>query len=368
MKKHFLLGLIALCLFACSNDDQQAGVESNKQQAEFLVINEGQYTKGTSSLTAVYRDGTVKNDAFKGANNRSLGDVAQSIAYMNGLYFIVVNNSSKIEVVKPDTYQSVATIELESGSPRYITPLSDSKALVSDMNNELAVIDTKTYKVLNYIELDNYKMEQMVTVGNKVFAVVGQMLKVIDTNNITAEGIRSIDLGDISTYTTAQPIVDSNNKIWILASEWLSGNLICIDPTTEKVIDTFKFPYYTPKDKEYTNGCITGLTSFPRIDTDKSKSKLYFNVRTLKDKNSSNPYVYCFDITTKTFKPYVELTGLGLLYGMGVSATGEVYVCDALDYSAQRGYIRHYKTDGTVQSYQAGIFPNTVFFTDKISE
>ena len=39
-----------------------------------------------------------------------MGDVAQSITYFNGKYFVVLNGSAKIEVVEPETFKSVGTI------------------------------------------------------------------------------------------------------------------------------------------------------------------------------------------------------------------------------------------------------------------
>ena len=42
-----------------------------------------------------------------------------------------------------------------------------------------------------------------------------------------------------------------------------------------------------------------------------------------------------------------------MMYGFSVSPQGEVYLCDCLDYSAQRGYIRNYKKDGSIRIFES---------------
>ena len=62
--------------------------------------------------------------------------------------------------------------------------------------------------------------------------------------------------------------------------------------------------------------------------------------------------------------PYRELPGLGMMYGMGISPDGDVYLCDCLNYTAQRGFLRKYKADGSVESKRVGIYPRMVHFTE----
>ena len=75
--------------------------------------------------------------------------------------------------------------------------------------------------------------------------------------------------------------------------------------------------------------------------------------------------IYLFDMDTKEFKPYSNLLGMGMMYGMGVSPDGDIILCDCLDYSAQRGYIRQYKrNDEDIISRRVGIYPTMVHFTE----
>ena len=51
-----------------------------------------------------------------------------------------------------------------------------------------------------------------------------------------------------------------------------------------------------------------------------------------------------------------------MMYGYAVSPEGDIYLCDCLDYTAQRGYVRHYLKDGTKISHKVGIYPGQVYF------
>ena len=364
--KNYLFGLFLLSgLVACDNTEGVKELVDSAKRVEMIVVNEGQFTKGSASLTAIYEDGIVENEVFRKVNGRPLGDVAQSISYINGLYYVVLNNSKKVEVIEPHTFKSVATINYDQqGSPRYITPLSDSEALVSDLGRQVVRINTKKFEVLEYISL-NSSIEQMVTLGGKVFGCSGRDIVVFDTNKITQEGMRKVSGLEGSLFKTAKLVVDKSNKIWVMAQGQGKGLLHCIDPEQEAVIYTYEFPIIASSNTEnYVEGCITGIASFPRIDTDRTKSKLYFDLRVLSNKKNVQ-VIYLFDMDTKEFKPYSNLLGMGMMYGMGVSPDGDIILCDCLDYSAQRGYIRQYKrNDEDIISRRVGIYPTMVHFTE----
>lgn len=368
--KKYLFGLLLLVgLVACDDSETTPGGENLGKKVEMIVVNEGGMGKGLAALSVVYEDGTSDSDIFKTVNKRPLGDVAQSITFINGLYYVALNNSKKVEVVEPETFESVATISYEQeGKPRFITPINDTEALVSDLNKQLVRINTKTYKVIEYIPID-VAIEKMVTVNNKIFGVSGKTIQVFDTKAIKQESVRTVAKLEGSVYKTAKPIIDKNNKIWVLASggTYFEPKILlhCINPATEEVEYTCNVPVIDKKSAEYVDGCITGIESYPRMDTDRGHSKLYFNVRTLSGANSAYPVVYSFDIDKKELKPYRELPGIGMIYGMGVSPDGDVYVCDCLDYTAQRGFLRQYKMDSEdVVSRRVGIYPRMVYFTE----
>ena len=67
--------------------------------------------------------------------------------------------------------------------------------------------------------------------------------------------------------------------------------------------------------------------------------------------------VYRMKVETGEFNHYYDLPGVGMMYGFAVSPEGDVYLCDCLDYTAQRGYVRHYLKDGTKISHKVGVYP-----------
>ena len=67
-----------------------------------LVCNEGNFRWGNASAGILNLSNQKwVEDGFKQVNGRSLGDVLQSATYWNENWWLVVNNSSKIEGIIP---------------------------------------------------------------------------------------------------------------------------------------------------------------------------------------------------------------------------------------------------------------------------
>ena len=94
MKQFLFLLLFVAAFMACSDDDNTPQPEPGKK-AKMIVVNEGLMGKGLGSISVIYDDGSSVYDIFRDVNNnRPLGDVAQSISYINGNYFVPLNNSN----------------------------------------------------------------------------------------------------------------------------------------------------------------------------------------------------------------------------------------------------------------------------------
>lgn len=350
------------------------------EKTEMIVVCEGQFTKGTAAISAIKYTGSVEWDVFRSVNNMPLGDVAQSMEYIDGKYFVVLNNSKQIKVIEPETYKLLGTIDYEqAGSPRFIVPINDKEAVVSDLNAQLTVINYKDYSVVKHISLSKSEtgeslnqIEKMTRIGNKIFcaALGNSAIWVWDVNNISATSFRRIAVR--GTTKTAKMIADKNGKLWVLGSYGVYEypKLFCIDPVTEEVISEFQVPVVSRTSEDYVPGAIVGTIGYNRMDTDRTKSKLYFLLRSLVSKGETASEdvkistVYSFDVDTQELKPHTQLPGLGMMYGMGISPDGEVYLCDCLDYTAQRGYVRHYKNNALVDSKMVGVYPRMIHFTE----
>lgn len=343
------------------------------EKVRMVVVSEGQFTKGTATLTSVTYNGTAIWDIFQDVNKKPLGDVAQSLTYLDGKYFVVLNNSKQIKVIEPQTFKLLGTVDYEqAASPRFMVPINSTEAIVSDLMSQLTRINYKTYKVIEHISLTGSSapsMEKLVRVGNKVFgACSSKGVAVFDTDNITPGSIRLVSGFSGRIITTAKLIVDKNGKLWAFATASGMSVLNCIDPATEKVVKTIEIPYAVSGTDAYVEGAITGTSGYTRMDTDRTKGKLYFYMTMLVNptRKTSIGAIYTLDVDKDEISPspYRELPGLGMMYGMNISPDGDVFLCDCLDYTAQRGFLREYMADGNVVSQRVGIYPRMVHFTE----
>lgn len=146
--------LISLILGACSasTSDTKGG-----EGARVFVLNQGGFNKGEATLSEIRPEsGTVTADVFETANGRPLGDIAQSLMPYGDRYYIVVNNSQKIEVVAQSDYRSVATIAIpDNAGPRQMAQIAGGSAYVT------ALYSDKIYKV----DLSSNSVTGSVTIG-----------------------------------------------------------------------------------------------------------------------------------------------------------------------------------------------------------
>ncbi|RGN35440.1 hypothetical protein DXB65_11805 [Bacteroides oleiciplenus] len=372
-----------LSLSGCEyEDDFPAGVGEGNIEA--IVLNEGRIGTNMGAISVLYRNGMVSPDVFRVVNNRPLGDVAQSITMINGKYFVALNNSKKIEIVDSQTFKSEGTIlYTQAGLPRQIVSVSDTTAIVSDLlSNNVSGTDLPSQLVrirtvppygtpLEYIVIRKW-VEYMEVADNKLFGMTAKGLYVFDLDNITQEGSRMIeDVYNEETTKTCKMLKDKNGRIWALMNERDKSKLTavllkCIDPETEKVITTYRLPFVDKN--EAKEGDVVGTVSYNRTDMDAAKTLIYFSVRTCKPgrPNDSQQSIYTLNTDNGTFRLHRHVPGVDMMYGCGVSPQGEVYICDCLDYSAQRGYIRHYKESGNIESYRVGVYPSQVYFPESV--
>lgn len=345
--------LVALFATSCSDDDNggQGDPLPEGTQVKAVIVNQGLLTKGNASLSTLMKDGTVNNDVFRTVNNRPLGDVAQSMMYKDGKYFVVLNNSKKIEVVDAKTFKSLETIAFkEDVNPRYMVSINEKEAVLSDMNKQLILINTETYQVVKSIETGGFAVEQMLCVGGKLFCCsTGSGIYVYNTNDLNTP--RKIAT-EYAPFETTGLVQNTSDKIWAfcggLNDDYEKETVFYgIDPVTEKVTDTIVIP------------ADIQVSYYPRTAGNAKTNKIYFD-----GSQDSKTYAYEFNPAKGSIEPYVELSGLGMIYGMNVSSDGNVFIADCLDYSGQRAYLREYRTDGSFFSYKVGIYPGFIHFTE----
>ena len=192
----FLFSSLILFFVSCKKDTPADSTSTSGFNASsstgVYISNEGQFNNSNASLTYYSGSGnTSTTDVYNQVNNATLGDIAQSLAKINNKLFIVVNNSSKIEVTDLITLKKIATITGLT-SPRYLLPVTANKAYVSDLNSDtVSIINLSSYTVTGTIPIAG-SSEQMVSYNGKVYVtnLSTSYLYVIDaTTDIVTDSI-----------------------------------------------------------------------------------------------------------------------------------------------------------------------------------
>ncbi len=342
-----LLSFKVLVLFAFSvlflnsckepdNDDNPAPSTPAAYDGVF-IINEGGFNKGNASVDFYNpTDGKTSKGLFNSVNNRPLGDILQSMTKIGDNFYLVVNNSSKVEVVSATDFKSIATIS-NLGSPRFLLSPSSSngaKAYVTDLfGGVIHVLDLKGNTKTKSITLSGWS-EEMVEANNNVYVNNSGNKKVFVLDPSTDAIKDSIVL----TATPNGIVKDKNNKIWLLldTTGGQKGKLARVNTTTNTI------------EASVDVGDI-GYSSDLTING--SGDKLYY---------TKADGLYEMDITATTAPTAVKKAGN--FYSIGINPdNGAIYLGDALDFN-QDGTITIIKKDGTESTFKAGINPGRFFF------
>jgi DNA-binding beta-propeller fold protein YncE len=342
--RHLVSMLFALSLMLVSCKPEPPVTAPSDYSNGIYVVNEGNFGSSNSSVTFNNRSPIGIEIPFSTINNRPLGDVANSIKEMFGKVFVVVNNSGKIEVCDPVTFETEMTIT-ELTSPRYAIPISSTQFAVTDWGtNTVNIFNIADFSLATSIPT-GLGPEQMVF-DNGVLYVANSGGFGLD-NTITV-----VTLGSTITYVNypvddapMQLQIDAYGKLWVLCrgdygnfSDPLDdtpGTLRRIDPTTMTTELTITF----------------SVGDHPaRMAINETGTTIYY----------LNGMMYKADVlTTGT----VDLFSSRYFYGLGVDgSTGKIYVTDAGDFQ-QRGWAIRYNPDGTaIDSFRTGIIPGDFAF------
>lgn len=211
----FTISLFILLIFTgCNTNNSDSG---DSQLSGVYVLNEGNFGQANASITSYNpENGTVTQDVFQSANGRPIGDVLHSATLIDDKLFIVVNNSHKIEVVEPESFTSIATIDIANeASPRFITKAGNGKAYVTNLfGNSVSIIDLENMEETSTISV-GANPEGIAVVGNRAYVANsgfgnGNTVSVIDTE--TDEVIDEITVGDNPVGLQA----DESGRLWIV--------------------------------------------------------------------------------------------------------------------------------------------------------
>ena len=374
MKRNlFLLLALAALLFSCK-PDQPVNPGAITIGSGVFVLNEGNFQFANSSLTFYDIEAdTVINDLFYKVNNAPLGDVAESMALVDGKLYIVVNNSKYIYKVDANTIVCDTTKPYKLGgfySPREILFVAPDKAYVTDIvGTNIWIINPQEMKHTGTIAMGN-TTEKMLRVGNELFVSNWSYyytdayshdsyhtVQVVDLNN-------DVKVADIEVGKEPNTmVVDKNGHVWVLCEgrSWdeeydaegipygENPTLWEIDPMlrTAELRYEFKGPY---EDDDEIKGVASTLRANPAGDQ-------FYMIY--------NNEVRRFDLATMSLSETFRITPepQGLFYNMTVEPrTGELYIADAKNYM-KNGTVYRYTSDGLLlASFEAGIIPSAMLF------
>jgi len=347
MKKIFCLSVMAWFLIAissCRHDpDNEPDSTNPGDYFNLMVVNEGSFGSGNAELSLINTTtDSVMNAAFSLLNNRPLGDVAQSVAPINDEWWVVVNNSQKIEVLDATTLLSKASITGFS-SPRYLADNGSGKAIVSNLfAEEIEEINTATYAI-SATHIEDCSQPSIYDCGNEMCAfaqgkwwLANQAQdKIIARNNVLDEVF--------STSLNANPqslLRDSDGNIWVLTYDFTGVEPVRIyklNGTDGQIVASLDMPAGTP----------------------------YASQNMVLSPDAQNLYIlgnHIYHIHTPSSTPTLEQIcsyTATAPYGLGIDAEGSfLYLCEAGDFVSPGAVIRiSLATCEEVNRYTVGINP-----------
>lgn len=350
---------VFFCAISCTEKAEFDSPE-NLEDIRAVVVSEGQFGYGTSSLTSLSYKGDVEQDLFRRINNRPMGDVAQSMTRIGDLLYVPQNNSKKIEVMDCRTFESVETMRInEDVIPMYVCHLGGDSIAVTDQkqNSRLIIMDINHGQERDVVRRTvslggGNRSFQMNLAGEKLFVGADKMC-VFDLSDLTNKGMRYIrtQSGEtIQTVDFSKIVSDKNGMIWALAYKYIglntNGYLYCIDPATETAV------------MEIDLASISINTWTSSLDISADGKTVYFNShRRVYSVDTDNP-----QIPTQPVISPVRSDGR-TVYNMCVSGENTIFLCEVLYGSLSRSRIYEYDLSGNeLREFRAGLFSHFIYF------
>lgn len=345
-----------LFLSSCSTEDAPDSLDNPEQEFSdgIFVLNEGNYGTGNSSVSFIEpATENSKHEIFKSANNgAALGDTGQSIGFYGEYAFVVMNASNTIEVVDRNSFVSVATIDTDLQSPRYIA-FSEGKGFVTnwgvgtDPNDDfVTVINAENFSVEKTISVAEGP-ERVISGEGKVFVAHTGVYNV--NNKITViDAVKS----DFETAITVAQLPNSllidGGDLWVLSGgdpgysgEESAGALSRIDLSTNTVVQEIPFP---------------NVSDHP-ANLDQANGQFYYTL---------GKEVYAFDGTSETLptSPLFEMAEVEYLYGFEAEGTSFFAASANYDFTGNGELIEFDLSGNVVNSFETGVNPNGIYFNE----
>ena len=345
MKKNLNLAfLLIILILSCKKETIIEPIISENTNNYALILNEGNYNWGNATISLLNLDSfTITNQVFEYQNQRKIGDVLQSAFLHQNNWYLVLNNSNKIEVIHNESFKSVGVIE-GFNSPRYFLPVSTSKAYVTDLyTNEISIVDLISNSIIGSIKT-NSPTEELQLLGENVYITApnSKFIYIIDPNKDLISDSIPLRKG-VNSLT-----LDNNNNLWILSKGFVSEQILpCLyrlNSVSKKIEDSLELTNYL----DGFNNRIR-FSSFHNTIFLLSNGLYKIKINQLKE-----------GLTSKL----IPSKG-NSFYGFGVSLKGDIYLSDAKGF-VENGIVFKYDLEGILKdSFQVNRIPSEIYFYEK---
>ena len=239
-----ILLIVVLSVPACDTSTEPGPVASGPNGV--FILNEGSFLSGNAEVS--FHDpasGTTAGNLYAAANpGLTLGDVANAMVVDGERMYIVVNNSSRIEVMDVSTQRSLGRIALP-GLPRQMAIGPDGRGYVTMQDSTVAVLDLQALTVVRSITTGPFP-DGVVRAGNRIFVLnsgfgSGRTVSVIDGSADSV--IATITTPDGPSYGALGPdgrvyVVCTGSTDYSDPSNDTPGALLVIDPASMQIVDS----------------------------------------------------------------------------------------------------------------------------------
>ena len=349
-----LVVLLLVILASCVKDKPvDRNITSAYNKGNVYVVCEGSFGSGDASL---YMYDPIKDsvfgDMYTTANGKSAGDVFQSMTRIGNQFFLCINNSDKVIITEAVSGKYVTEISIPK--PRYILPVSPTKAYVSTLySNKIYIINPVAHSISGVLELPFMNPEGMCLYNESAFVCPwdtsgSSIIKIDVATDKIVQTVR------VAGYAPQTPILDKEQMLWVLAgnqSKGRSATLTRLDPSTGNILRSYIFP-----DKADVLKPVFNI----------GRDTLYF-LEVNYYGGTSNNGVFRMGIheTTLPASPFIAAQPYQYFWSLGIEpATGHIYAGDPKGFT-QKGIVYQYRQDGTqLSSFHVGIGPGHFYFDD----
>lgn len=314
------------------------------------TVCEGSLGNGNATLYMYnYKNSTDFGNVYESVNTGSkLGDVFQSMRRIGDKWCLCINNSDKV-LVLDSAKKQIGSINIPK--PRYILPVSDTKAYVSTLfSNKVYIINPQSMSVSGTIDMPYQNPEFMVMRNNKAY---------ISTWDTACGNIYTIDIAtdkvqDVIAINNRAPhgmAVDKDGNLWVVSGNVYKGKPAAITQLDDKdkVMKTFYFSAKSDVIKPVFN---------------LAKDILYF-IEVDYNGGTDNNGIYRMGIndTQLPQMPFVSAQKFQYFWALGIAPqSGNIYIGDPKGF-IQKGAVLVFDANGKqVNNFTVGVGPSSFYF------